>query len=45
MVFQSDWIKENINIEDLDNTRNKNHADIKKAANNPEVKALLTTSL
>ena len=43
--FQSDWIKENINIEDLDNTRNKNHADIKKAANNPEVKALLTTSL
>ena len=42
--IQIDWIKNNINLQDLETQRNKNHADIKKAANKPEVKALLTTS-
>lgn len=41
--LQSDWIKKNIDTQEVDASRNKNRSNLKKAANNPEVKALLTT--
>jgi len=41
--IQTDWIKNNIDLEEVDASRNKNRSNIKKAANKPEVRALLST--
>jgi hypothetical protein len=42
--IQTDWINENIKPKDIDNQRNKNQADIRDIATEPEVRALLTNN-
>tara|TARA_Y100001937_G_scaffold100336_1_gene137302 strand:- start:7471 stop:8364 length:894 start_codon:yes stop_codon:yes gene_type:complete len=40
--LQIDWINNNINLKEMDKQTKKNQADIKKAANNPQVRAILS---
>jgi len=42
--IQTDWINENIKPKDIDNQRNKNQADIRDIATEPEVRALLANN-
>lgn len=41
--LQTDWIRSNIDIQGVNASRDKNRSNLKKAANSPEVRALLDT--